>query len=118
MGPLDPAGVAWAAKLLASWRAGDRDGAIEAGLMAFDIAGATLAPGDVVELTSAQAQLQAAWDTRTRYRLRCERLARRAAARAERRGVAAGTRASGRPPLPAAAAAALARAKARAQAPR
>jgi hypothetical protein len=95
--------------------AGDVDGAIEAGLMAFRPC--ACADDTAVQVMKAQHRLRAAWDARERYRQRQARLARRAAERDARRlkvaEVADSVQAS-RPALPTGAAAILARAKAKA----
>jgi hypothetical protein len=101
-----------AKRLLALLRDDDVDGAISAGLMAFD-GFDTLAPDERAAIASAQQRLRDAWAARDRYRAREARLARRAAERHAKRAPAQDN--SGKPPpLPPAAAAALARAKAKA----
>jgi len=90
----------------------DVDGAIEAGLMAFDV-GDALPPGELATIASAQRRLREAWAARDRYRAREARLARRDAERRAKRAPPPDD--GGEPrPLPPAAAAALARAKAKA----
>jgi hypothetical protein len=101
-----------AQRLLALLRDDDVDGAIEAGLMAFDSFYA-LAPDERATVASTQQRVRDAWAARDRYRARESRLARRAAERQAKRVPAQDD--SGKPPtLPPAAAAALARAKAKA----
>lgn len=101
-----------ARSLLALLRDDDLDGAIEAGLMAFDGFDA-LAQDECAVIASAQQRLRDAWAARDRYRAREARLARRVAERQAKRAPPPDD--SGKPPaLPPAAAAALARAKAKA----
>lgn len=101
-----------AQRLLALLREDDVDGAIEAGLMAFDGFDA-LAPDERAAIASAQLRLREAWAARDRFRAREARLARRAAERQAKRAPLRDD--NGKPPpLPPAAAAALARAKAKA----
>ncbi len=95
--------------------AGDVDGAIGAGLMAFLPCACT--DGSDAMVVQAQQRLRAAWEARERYRQRQARLARRAAERDARRLKATGepdSVQSPRPALPTGAAAILARAKAKA----
>ena len=101
--------------VLALLRAGDIDGAIEAGLMQSgpeDDPG--LAADDLMLLQAARERLQSAWAARERHRARADRLARLAAERDARRARPA--TAASKPPLPPAAASALARARAKASA--
>ncbi|AKC87533.1 hypothetical protein [Pseudoxanthomonas suwonensis] len=117
--PTDPAQET-RQRLLSLLRAGDLDGALQAGLMDHAASGD---PEDA-PLLAAQRQLRTAWDARERHRARAARLARRAAERAARRAsaaavteppvAAAGAPAASAPALPPAAAAALARARAKA----
>lgn len=101
-----------AQRLLALLHDDDLDGAIEAGLMAFD-GFDVLAPDERAVIASAQQRLRDDWAARDRYRAREARLARRATERQAKRMPPADD--GGRPPpLPPAAAAALARAKAKA----
>lgn len=95
--------------------AGDVDGAIDAGLMAFQPC--ACADDRVAVVVRAQERLRTAWAARERYRQREARLVRRAAERDARRVKAVegtGTVQASRPVLPAGAAAILARAKAKA----
>ncbi|HST43611.1 MAG TPA: hypothetical protein VLK29_00125 [Luteimonas sp.] len=126
MVPAAADGVRQPAGVIASWRNGDRDGAIEAGLMALDAADPGLSADDALQLRAIQAALHAAWAARERHRQRSARLSRRAAERDRRRtpgadpqtGAGAAPAAGAGVGLPPAAAAALARAKARAAMPR
>ncbi|WP_374011904.1 hypothetical protein [Pseudoxanthomonas koreensis] len=101
-------------RLLALLAAGDVDGALQAGLMEFEI------QPDAerhVPLRQAQDRLRQAWAARDRHRTRQARLARLAAEREARRRIPAAPAmvADRAPPaLPPAAAAALARARAKA----
>lgn len=104
-------------RLLALLRADDVDGAIEAGLMRFDVEARAcdLDARDATALRDVQRRLRSAWDARERHRARQARLARLAAEReAKRRPSPAGPDPVARPALPAAAASALARALAKA----
>jgi len=103
--------------LIARLREDDLDGALQAGLMAYQPPPTDSSlPADPPEVSAplleAQRRLRQAWDARERYRARAVRLARREAERDARRTPLPAPDA--RPALPAAAASALARAKARA----
>lgn len=107
----DPIGI------FARLQAGDLDGALQAGLMAYrpGAADSSLLAGHPelpARLEQAQRQLQQAWAARERHRARAVRLARRDAERDARRAPPPAP--DQKPALPAAAAAILARAKARA----
>lgn len=106
------ADVALAQRLLRLLQDDNVDGAIEAGLMAFD-GGDALDTVDRETIGTAQRRLRDAWAARERYRAREARLARRAAERLAKRALPQDP-ASHTPSLPPAAAAALARAKAKA----
>ncbi len=99
------------ALLLRQLRDDDMDAAVETGLMHYvPCPACNLALA--AQLTEAQQQLSKAWAARERYRMRNERLSRRAAEREAKRAPA--VPAEKKSSLPPAAAAILARAKAKA----